>query len=77
MQYRTSPDIADADRAAAGRDIDAVSPSVVIEARRAQWESAYRLSCGHARDGLRENERGQLGCAKLNCDGLVVAKEKL
>lgn len=77
MTYRTSPAIALADREAAERSIDATSPASVTEASRARWSATHCLSCGHATtDGLRENEHGQLGCAKLNCDGLVIGRAK-
>lgn len=73
---RTSPETAAADIAAARSD------GVTFEempqkraAAQAQWHATYVLSCGHsANDGLREDERGHLGCALLTCEGKVVRR---
>lgn len=75
MVFRTSPEIAAADREAHGRTLDAVSAHAVREAAGAAWRARFALSCGHAADdGFREDAAGRLGCAKLNCDGKVTER---
>lgn len=46
-------------------DIDVVSPAVLREARRREWDQRFELACKHA-DGFRE-EGGLLVCGVISC----------
>jgi hypothetical protein len=73
MIFRTTPETAAADRAAAGHSIDGRDVMRVRADEQARWHAHFKLSCGHeANDGLREDDRGRFGCPILNCSGLVV-----
>lgn len=75
MIFRTSPETAAADRAAAEHSIDGRDASRIRAEEQQRWHAHFKLSCNHAAsDGLREDESGKLGCPILNCNGLVVLR---